>query len=120
MFNQTDTGRAGEYGPQVNTDGNEAFPFIHERVTFLPPMDTGYGALDLFMIEAGQREWGGNQLGEPFNSKADDLGIILNPDGDIGYFSLIAREGMAKTISICSKRQRHSRAFSSPNYPILS
>ncbi|MCB0549608.1 MAG: PD40 domain-containing protein [Phaeodactylibacter sp.] len=77
-------------GPQVNTDGNEAFPFIHESGTLFFASDghRGYGGLDLFMIDVGRPEWGKViNLGEPFNSKADDLGIILNPDGDIGYFS---------------------------------
>lgn len=86
-------------GPQVNTDGNDAFPFIHESGTLFFASDghKGYGGLDLFMIDVGQPEWGKVvNLGEPFNSKADDLGIILNPEGDIGYFSSDREGGKGK------------------------
>ncbi|MCO6478685.1 MAG: PD40 domain-containing protein [Phaeodactylibacter sp.] len=86
-------------GPQVNTGGNEAFPFIHESGTLFFSSDghKGYGGLDLFMIDVGQPEWGALiNLGEPFNSKADDLGVILNPDGDIGYFSSNRAGGKGK------------------------
>ena len=77
-------------GPQVNTGGNDAFPFIHEsgNLFFASDGHQGYGGLDLFMIDVGKPEWGqAINLGPPFNTKEDDLGIILNPDGDIGYFS---------------------------------
>ncbi|MCB0559032.1 MAG: PD40 domain-containing protein [Lewinellaceae bacterium] len=86
-------------GPQINTDGNEAFPFIHESGTLFFASDEhkGYGALDLFMIDVGKPEWGEViNLGEPFNSKSDDLGIILNPDGNIGYFSSDRQGGNGK------------------------
>ncbi|MCB0580133.1 MAG: PD40 domain-containing protein [Phaeodactylibacter sp.] len=86
-------------GSQVNTSGNEGFPFIHEsgNLFFASDGHKGYGGLDLFMIDVGRPEWGDViNLGEPFNSEADDLGIILNPDGDIGYFSSDRAGGYGK------------------------
>jgi len=86
-------------GPKINTRGSESFPFIHESGTLFFTSDghKGYGELDLFMIDVSQPEWGEVvNLGEPFNSKADDLGIILNPDGEIGYFSSNRPGGVGK------------------------
>lgn len=86
-------------GSRINTSGNEAFPFIHESGTlfFASTGHKGYGGFDLFMIDIGQPEWGEViNLGEPFNSQADDLGIILNPDGNVGYFSSNRPGGFGK------------------------
>ncbi|MCB0569292.1 MAG: PD40 domain-containing protein [Phaeodactylibacter sp.] len=86
-------------GSRINTSGDEAFPFIHESGTlfFASTGHKGYGGFDLFMIDIGNPEWGEViNLGEPFNSKADDLGIILNPDGNVGYFSSNRPGGFGK------------------------
>ncbi len=77
-------------GPEINTNKNEVFPFIHESgvLFFSSNGHDGFGGLDLFMIDLGGRRWGRViNLGEPFNSGMDDLGFILNPTGTIGYFS---------------------------------
>ncbi len=77
-------------GPEINTNKNEVFPFIHESgvLFFSSNGHEGFGGLDLFMIDLGGRRWGRViNLGEPFNSEQDDLGFILNPTGTIGYFS---------------------------------
>ncbi len=86
-------------GSRINTPGNDAFPFIHESGTLFFASDghKGYGGLDLFMIDISQPEWGEVvNLGEPFNSKEDDLGVILNPDGNIGYFASSRPSGFGK------------------------
>lgn len=86
-------------GSRINTSEDEAFPFIHEsgNLFFASTGHKGYGNFDLFMIDIGQREWGEViNLGEPFNSEADDLGIILNPDGNVGYFSSNRPGGFGK------------------------
>lgn len=77
-------------GPDVNTDKNEAFPFFHESgvLFFASDGHSGYGGLDLFMIDLSSRIWGKvTNLGKPFNSTQDDLGLILNEEGTRGYFS---------------------------------
>jgi outer membrane protein OmpA-like peptidoglycan-associated protein len=86
-------------GNKINSPGNEAFPFMHESgiLFFSSDGHRGYGGLDLFMIDIGQREWGElSNLGQPFNSEVDDLGFILNPDGDLGYFSSNRPGGFGK------------------------
>lgn len=77
-------------GPDVNTEKNEAFPFFHESgvLFFASDGHPGYGGLDLFMIDLSSRIWGKvTNLGKPFNSSKDDLGLIINEEGTRGYFS---------------------------------
>lgn len=84
-------------GPEINTNKNEVFPFMHESGTLFFTSDghEGFGGLDLFMIEMGGKRWGAvRNMGEPFNSKEDDLSLILNADGKRGYFAS-ARPGGA-------------------------
>jgi outer membrane protein OmpA-like peptidoglycan-associated protein len=86
-------------GSKINSTGNDVFPFMHESgiLFFASDGHKGYGGLDLFMIDIGKPEWGElANLGEPFNSAADDLGFILNPDGDMGYFSSNRPGGMGR------------------------
>ena len=77
-------------GPDINTAKNEVFPFIHESgvLFFTSDGHSGMGGLDLFMIDLSGRKWGRViNLGEPFNSESDDLGIVLTPGGSRGYFT---------------------------------
>ncbi|HMQ48302.1 MAG TPA: OmpA family protein [Saprospiraceae bacterium] len=86
-------------GSRINTSDNEVFPFIHNSgiLFFSSDGHKGYGGLDLFLIDLGKPEWGKViNLGRPFNSDRDDLGIILDPDGVIGYFSSDREGGMGK------------------------
>jgi outer membrane protein OmpA-like peptidoglycan-associated protein len=86
-------------GNKINTPDNDAFPFIHESgiLFFASDGHQGFGGLDLFMIDISQNAWGDViNLGAPFNSKDDDLGLILNPDGNIGYFSSNREGGFGK------------------------
>lgn len=86
-------------GPEVNTPGNEVFPFIHETGTLFFASDghKGLGGMDVFSIDLSTRTWGAvTNLGEPINSRADDFGFILNPDGNAGFFSSDRAEGAGK------------------------
>ena len=84
-------------GPEINTSGNEVFPFFHESGVLFFSSDGHNGAgrkdLDLYMIDMSGRKWGEvYNLGRPFNSPEDDLGLVILPDGRSGYFSS-ARDG---------------------------
>ncbi len=81
-------------GEKVNTKGNEVFPFIHSSGNLFFTSDgyQGLGGLDIFMIDLNDKKGKVYNLGEPFNSPADDLGLILSPDGKRGFISS-AREG---------------------------
>ncbi|MEO1408898.1 MAG: OmpA family protein [Bacteroidota bacterium] len=84
-------------GPEINTAGNEVFPFIHSsgHLFFASDGYAGMGGLDLHMIALDQGKKVIN-LGEPFNSEADDLGFILNPEGTQGFFSSDRAGGSGK------------------------
>lgn len=77
-------------GPDINTSGNEVFPFQHNSGTLFFSSDghKGLGALDLYMVDMGTRKWSRViNLGAPFNTVNDDLGLILNDRGTRGYFT---------------------------------
>lgn len=77
-------------GSEVNTAKNEVFPFFHDSGTLFFSSDghDGLGGLDIFMIDLSKRVWGKPvNLGEPFNTQKDDLGLVLSEDGVMGYFT---------------------------------
>jgi outer membrane protein OmpA-like peptidoglycan-associated protein len=86
-------------GPEINTSKNDAFPFIFENGTlfFASEGHEGYGGYDLFSVDISGRRWGAvTNLGPPFNSSADDIGLILSPEGSEGYFTSARSGGVGK------------------------
>jgi outer membrane protein OmpA-like peptidoglycan-associated protein len=86
-------------GPDINTPENEVFPFIHESgvLFFSSNGHNSRGGLDIFMINIGAPTWGRViNLGIPFNSPHDDLGFILNGDGNFGFFTSNRSGGKGK------------------------
>jgi len=86
-------------GPEVNTEGNEAFPHIHPsgRLLFASNGHGGQGGFDLFMIDLSERRWGNLiNLPAPINSSADDVGIVLTANGNRGYLVSNRSDGLGK------------------------
>lgn len=86
-------------GPDINTNKNEVFPFIHESgaLFFASDGHAGYGGLDLFMIDLSLPDWSEVvNLGPPFNSTQDDLSLILLPNGKRGFFASNREGGAGK------------------------
>jgi len=86
-------------GAQVNTTKNEVFPFMHSSGTLFFNSDgyDGEGGLDLYLIDMSDNVWGDVvNLGEPFNSPADDLSIIVSDDGRSGFFASDREGGFGK------------------------
>lgn len=83
-------------GDKINTAGHDVFPFIHTsgNLFFASNGHGGKGGLDLFMANILIEDTDVKNLGTPFNSEKDDLGLILSPDGKSGYFAS-SREGGA-------------------------
>ncbi len=84
-------------GPEINTAGNELFPFVHEDGTlyFASNGWGGLGGLDIFSstYNVNEEKWlNPSNIGTPFNSKKDDFGFILNVLNSEGYLSS-ARDG---------------------------
>ncbi|WP_083926271.1 OmpA family protein [Neolewinella persica] len=80
--------RAINLGPEINTEGNEAFPYIHPsgRLFFASDGHGGQGGYDLFMMNLSGRRWGDLiNLPSPVNSPGDDIGITLTNDGNRAY-----------------------------------
>ena len=86
-------------GSEVNTEGNETFPYIHESGLFFFSSDghPGLGGYDLFLAEfhRGKINYIEN-LGAPINSEKDDIGITLGSKLDFGYFSSNREGGKGK------------------------
>jgi len=84
-------------GENVNSAGNELFPFIHDDGTlyFSSNGHAGLGGLDIFSTVRSEDEdieekdaWGLIQnVGKPFNSSVDDFGLILDVTGTSGYLT---------------------------------
>ncbi|MDE6019242.1 MAG: OmpA family protein [Muribaculaceae bacterium] len=77
-------------GPQINTGGDESFPFARtdSLLYFSSNGHSGYGGLDLFkatLNSTGDR-WSVDNMGQPINSTGDDFGITFGA-GESGFFS---------------------------------
>lgn len=83
-------------GPEVNTPKNEVYPFIHNsgNLFFSSNGFNGAGGLDIYMVNFDVGPSGTVvNLGEPFNTEADDMGLILNPEGIKGFFTSSRNSG---------------------------
>lgn len=78
-------------GPDINTPGEEVWPFIHEDGTLYFSSDghLGMGGLDIFKAEKkGEDKWANvTNMKYPINSAADDFGIIFEGKKERGYLS---------------------------------
>lgn len=77
-------------GPQINTPGDEMFPYVRtdSLLYFSSDGHPGFGGLDLFrarLNSTGDR-WSVENMGLPMNSEGDDFGITFG-QGESGYFS---------------------------------
>lgn len=83
-------------GAEINTKGDEMFPYIRENgdLYFASNGHVGMGGLDIFSAKVkGNTQWSGvENLKAPINSSANDFAIIFDGAGDKGYFSS-SREG---------------------------
>lgn len=81
-------GQPKNLGKDVNTSGDEVFPFIHgdSLLYFASNGHLGLGGLDVFVTSAIDYSYPAN-LGFPINDALDDFGFILDDKGEMGYFS---------------------------------
>jgi outer membrane protein OmpA-like peptidoglycan-associated protein len=80
--------RVKNLGPEVNTPGNELFPYIAEdaKLYFASDGHPGYGGLDIFVVARANGKTAIENLGQPVNSTGDDFGIFLFR-ADRGFFT---------------------------------
>lgn len=77
-------------GKNVNTPGNELFPFVDENGTlyFASNGHEGLGGLDVFVASSADNEWlRPIALSFPINTPYDDFGFIMDWFNSRGYFS---------------------------------
>jgi peptidoglycan-associated lipoprotein len=77
-------------GPDINTEEDEVFPFIHPDGTlyFSSNGHLGMGGLDIFRaIVLEDNDWKVENLRYPINSFADDFGIVFEKENERGFFS---------------------------------
>ena len=85
-------------GKEINTKGNEMFPFVDEKgnIYFSSDGHPGLGDLDIFFAQletdGAHAKWVQN-LGEPLNSNKDDFGIVTDGERKAGYFSSNRKNG---------------------------
>lgn len=87
-------------GSEINTPGNEVFPYLYVDGTlyFASNGWGGYGGLDIFYAETdldGYWQQASN-VGIPINSQKDDFGYALDMTGTSGYFSSARKGGAGK------------------------
>ncbi len=85
-------GKPLNLGNVINTEGNEAFPFIYNAediLYFSSDGHVGFGLMDVFAAVKGENNSIVNviNLGEPINSKKDDFAYYLSKDGFKGFIS---------------------------------
>jgi peptidoglycan-associated lipoprotein len=77
-------------GPDINTSGDELFPYIREDGTLYFSSDglIGLGGLDIFKAtQQPDGSWAVLNMKPPVNSFADDFGIAFEDDNEKGIFS---------------------------------
>ena len=77
-------------GDQINTPGDERFPYVRDDSTlyFSSNGHAGLGGLDLFKAKLQPSgKWFIENMGAPMNSSGDDFGITFEAEGEKGYFS---------------------------------
>ena len=78
-------------GAGVNTAGNDAFPFIHADNTLYFASDgqsDRKGGFDLYYVIPEGAQWTKPvNMGDPFNTGGDDIGLIVDLNKINGYYS---------------------------------
>lgn len=79
-------------GPDINTEGNDDFPYVRSdgSLYFSSDGHPGMGGLDIFLATAvgdpADLRWKVENMGFPINSAGDDFGITFGK-GEDGFFS---------------------------------
>ncbi len=85
-------GKVENLGSTINSEADENSPFIHhddQTLYFSSDGWPGMGAMDLFYSKHdGESGWSQPvNLGYPLNTENEEIGLVINAKGDLGYFS---------------------------------
>lgn len=96
MVKRNEDGTWGTPTPfnEINTDGKDKSPFLHQDSETLYFVSTtsderkGVGGTDIFYMREENGVWSKpKNIGFPINSKEDELGLFVSTDGKLAYFS---------------------------------
>jgi outer membrane protein OmpA-like peptidoglycan-associated protein len=77
-------------GPEINTNGNESYPFVNSEggLFFASDGHPGFGGKDVFYSKESGGKWlAPVRLDEPINSQYDDFALISDSVMSEGFFS---------------------------------
>ncbi len=76
-------------GAEINTEGTEMFPFVHENgnLYFSSNGRLTLGGLDIFVANMKDGSYKVKNMGSPLNTHFDDFSFFLEEDGIHGYFA---------------------------------
>ncbi len=98
-YNNGQWGTPVNMGKDINTEGNEMFPYADAagNLYFSSDGHEGLGGLDVFLAELkdGVAYRGVQNLGAPINSDKDDFGFIADRGRTSGYFSSNRKKGIS-------------------------
>ncbi|MGL5959893.1 MAG: OmpA family protein [Bacteroidales bacterium] len=82
-------GEAVNIGNEINTTGNEMYPFIRNNgsLYFSSNGHPSYGGLDIYKADRTAKGWKVENMGLPINSAADDFAITFEIENEAGYFA---------------------------------
>ena len=86
----SDFGPMANLGPDINTPGDEMFPYVRDSVTLYFASDghPGMGGLDIFKATLDSTgKWNVENMKAPINSSGDDFGITFAGNKESGFFS---------------------------------
>ncbi|MFD2572748.1 carboxypeptidase regulatory-like domain-containing protein [Spirosoma soli] len=98
-YNNGQWGTPVNMGKEINTEGNEMFPFADDlgSLYFSSDGHEGLGGLDVFYadLKDGVAYKGVTNAGVPINSEKDDFGFISDKGRTSGYFSSNRKKGVS-------------------------
>lgn len=109
-----DFGVAKNLGQKVNTEKNDLYPKIvnGNSLFFASNGHKGYGGLDIYMVEVGQRKVGiAANLGSRINSDKDDFSLDLQSKNGMGY--VMSNRGQGNVERVAFTYTNKNRDFNS-------
>ncbi len=96
LIDKSSVGQIVNLGPQINTAGDEMFPYMRNDTLLYFASDghVGMGGLDIHKAAYDEKtkRWNIENMKFPINSEGDDFGITFEGDAEKGYFSSNRRD----------------------------
>ncbi|MFN3851907.1 MAG: OmpA family protein [Spirosomataceae bacterium] len=82
-------GNPANLGKEINTPGDEMFPYVTEdgKLYFASDGHPGLGKLDIFVAIRSGGKITVENMGIPYNSNMDDFGMVVDKNGNIFFSS---------------------------------